>query len=942
MLNVRLIVFLLLLIPSALYSQTADDLFARFEQSKGAQRIEAANSLFEELYAQELTDSIIWFDRSVKADSVNAMVYFWMGELKFEESDFGKAIGLFEQAEKLIGQQQLLLLGDCLSDLAISYARAGQFSNGIATAARAVAIDEQLADKSRLLITLNTLGSIYIMAKQPDDGEKYVRRSLELAVELNDSVKMAARTATLGEVCQMAGRYNEAYNYAYKAFRLDSLRNDRMRMAIRQTQMANALMKMGQLEPASMLLNDARPVLQAAGNIVSLAICLNQQGYVALMQERWREAVDYYRQAYHIYVRTGDRNSKLTSLWGLWHAYGHLDAAKALAYMEDYTALRDSIYQDNVTRVTADYNARYENDELKRQNEQAQHDNRILMIGGIATLGLLLTIMGMLIYALRLKSRTARMQQQLRMARDRFFTNITHELRTPLTVINSATDMLMQHAEERDDDDDRQLTHNVKRHSSTLLELINQMLDIARLNNVSDVDQKQWRNGDVTEFVSVMRESYEAYARSRSVRLRYEPESTGVMMDFIEDYMRKILRNLLSNAVKFTGEGSTVTIVTRTKGEWLLLSVSDEGPGLTDDELAHIFEPFYRASSGSQQQGTGIGLPLVKLCVEAMQGSISAESTPGQGTCFTVALPLHHEGAAALSMETGEMLPDEVTLPYVTTLPDDEEADGEHSTGLLIVEDAPEVALYMGRLMPADYSVAYAGNGNEALEKARQLMPDLIVTDVMMPGMDGLELCRQVRSDSLLCHIPVIMVTAKASPEDRLAGLQAGADAYMEKPFSSDELSVRIKTLLQQRQMLQQRYRQMGSQPVVEEEATDDLQGAELMQPLREQDIRFLKQVDELLRKQFQTYDVNLELIASELCITRLQLNRKMKALLGESMRDHVNRVRTELACKLLSEGNMNISEVARTCGIDDVAYFSRFFRKMTGKSPSEYKNQTY
>lgn len=483
------------------------------------------------------------------------------------------------------------------------------------------------------------------------------------------------------------------------------------------------------------------------------------------------------------------------------------------------------------------------------------------------------------------------------------------------------------------------------------------MLDIARMGSEEGKvrSSEPWVHGDVTAFVAMMRESYAAYAQKRGIALSYD-RGMAVEMDFVEDYLRKILRNLISNAIKFSKTGSTVTITTRTDGDKLLIDVADQGEGISEEQLPHIFEPFYQVASDKYIIGTGVGLPLAKLCAEAMQGTISVASRQGKGSTFTVALPLRRKTSdeepqkkdyrlqmEAHRLQTSDyrLQTEEFGLEAEGLMADDEESwqnidaedDGdENATRLFIVEDAPEVAHYVARMMPVDYIVSFATNGSEAIAKARRMVPDIVVSDVMMPGIDGLELCRQIRADSLLCHIPVVMVTAKVTAEDRLAGLQAGADAYIEKPFSGKELLVQIENLLQQRQLLQQQYANRNTSLNITEGSASPAEGSP-----SKRDAEFLDKVERLLEKQLLDGNINLEQMASDLCITRLQLNRKIKALLGENMRDHVNRVRIERACRLLGEGNGNVSEVARLCGIDDVAYFSRFFRKMTGMSPTEY-----
>lgn len=415
--NMRKLLFLCLWSMSLpLSAQTAiDTLTLQFEEATGQQRIETANQVMNLLHQKEVTDSLIQFDHSTKDETVMAEVYFWVGENKFlDDLDFKCSAMYFEKALALIPEENVERRSDCLNDLSISYAREGLYSQALTAATQTVHLDEQLNDKERLMYSLNNLGGIYMMAKQTEKARKYILRSLELARELNDSIRIAVRLGSLAEQAQYDGNYDQALKYAYEAFVLDSLRGDEMKMAVRQVQMANALTKTGDLTRADELMKAANPILSDGGNFVSLAICLNQQGYVAYCNGQWKQAADYYSAAYAIYDRTGDRHSKLTTLWGLWHSYSHLNPDKAFKYMEHYSTLKDSLYQDEVARLGADYDARYENEKLNMQNEEMKSHNRRIVIGSAVAIGGLLIVIALLAYTLRQRSHTSRLQQVLR------------------------------------------------------------------------------------------------------------------------------------------------------------------------------------------------------------------------------------------------------------------------------------------------------------------------------------------------------------------------------------------------------------------------------------------------------------------------------------------------------------------------------------------------
>ena len=451
------------------------------------------------------------------------------------------------------------------------------------------------------------------------------------------------------------------------------------------------------------------------------------------------------------------------------------------------------------------------------------------------------------------------------------------------------------------------------------------------------MQQPAWKHGDVVPLIRSIAESHATIAATAGITLAFEPQEKQVLMDYVGDYVQKIVQNLLSNAIKFTAPGGEIHLSTSTDGRNFVLRVSDTGIGFTPEQKEHIFKPFYQVSNDTQGIGTGIGLSLVSLSVEKMKGTIEVHSAPGEGSVFTVILPIVAKGEVISKYE-----PDPVPEPLpvaeageaaIELTADDGDADASDGTHVLIVEDTPEVARYMKRQFPADagYRFHFAADGEEALEKARQLVPDLIITDVMMPRMDGFELCRRVRADELICHVPVIMVTARATHEDRLQGLQAGADAYLEKPFHADELTLRAAKLLEQRELLRRKY----SEAVAS--------GGEVQSAVQsEGDKAFIEKVTDAVRTAISSGKgrIDYDALAYALCLSRAQLNRKVKAVTGCTTTDFILQIRIAMAKQYLDCSNLSIGEIALRCGMDSDSYFCTLFKKCTGMTPLQYKNR--
>lgn len=443
---------------------------------------------------------------------------------------------------------------------------------------------------------------------------------------------------------------------------------------------------------------------------------------------------------------------------------------------------------------------RYEHEqhraEIESVNQQYRTERtlkRLSFAAGMLVVILAAVIVCFMLYALRARKRKQEVQHQLDEMRLSFFTNITHEFRTPLTVILGYSRMMEEGKVPMGDI--TRVANMVSRQGSRLLSLINQLLDIQKVK--SAVGKSDWHRGDVVLFLSNIIESHLNMAHSHGIRLLYAPKQQKAVCDFVPDYAQKVVCNLVTNAIKFSKEGSEVLVSLDVGEEMLQMRVADFGSGISQADQQRIFEPFYQTESDKKNVGSGVGLALVKQIVSALNGSISLVSKVGEGSVFTVRIPVKApEGVEVKSLESLGSVPTSIlfnaesdVLPesdHSASISEADDADDDNPSDtrqlVLIVEDNADVAEYMTMQLKARYRLVIAHDGMEGLEKATQLVPDIIVTDVMMPRMDGYELCQAVKQSEVLNHIPVIMVTAKTSQEDKLRGLQLGVDAYIYSP----------------------------------------------------------------------------------------------------------------------------------------------------------------
>ncbi|QHJ07779.1 7TM diverse intracellular signaling domain-containing protein [Hymenobacter busanensis] len=527
--------------------------------------------------------------------------------------------------------------------------------------------------------------------------------------------------------------------------------------------------------------------------------------------------------------------------------------------------------------------------------------------------------------------RTSHKLQELDELKTRFFTNISHELRTPLTLIISPLEQLLSESRHEPGAAPRPEYALMHRNARRLLQLINQLLDIARL------ESGQMRLAaapvDLARLVGTSVAAFESLAASRDVALSFEAESELPDVYLDADQFDKILYNLLGNALKFTPAGGQVTVSVGLAHEHAVLRVRDTGVGIPAEHLPLIFDRFHQVDSNLTRlhDGTGIGLALVKELVTLHHGAVRVMSTVGQGTTFVVELPL---GAAHLTPAELADAPLEAQAPQVPELRGskllalteaDSEPTGEDARPLvLVVEDNPEMRDYLRTCLATDFRVLTADDGEQGLQRIVAAVPDLVVSDLMMPRLDGLELCRRLRADERTSHIPVILLTARSEQETRLAGFGLGADEYLTKPFRPDELRVRIHNLIRQRQLLRQRF------------------GRELKLELSEvsvtsTDEAFLSRAMNVVEQHLADADFSVEAFAEHMAMSRVQLHRKLKALTDQSTSEFVRTLRLRRAAVLLQGQAGNVAEVADQVGFANLSYFAKCFRELYNQTPSEY-----
>lgn len=567
---------------------------------------------------------------------------------------------------------------------------------------------------------------------------------------------------------------------------------------------------------------------------------------------------------------------------------------------------------------------------------------------------LLLVFLAVFIYTYIYKLRHRMdMEQKMAGVKLRFFTDVSHELRTPLTLISGPLGEVL--AQEPLSKQARSHLELAQKNTSRLLELVNQILDFRKIQNGHI--RLTLAETDMLPLLRRVMSYYDDLARQKNIHYVLDGAPSALTLWLDADKFEKIIFNLLSNAFKYTEPGKSIVVTLETTDEEVKVKVADEGRGIEASRLGHIFDRFVSVSKGNEMQpSSGIGLSLVKELVQLHHATIKVDSEIGKGSCFTLAFPLGREtydGDTSVNFIRKEDVPADSPEGEVSPAdPDgtpgagaDSDSDGKsvpRRITILVVEDNEELRRFIVSILSEAYRVREAENGQKGLEIVKREEIDFILTDVMMPVMDGMEMVRLIKGDPLICHIPIVVLTAKTSLDDRIEGLENGIDDYLVKPFSSTYLRGRVDNLIRQRQMLQQAFMAScltDNRPV--SGAAPPHQPIELQMPqVVDYDREFISRVMDFFEQNMSNVDLAVEDFADALNMSRTSFYRKVKAVIGLSPVDFIRQIRIKRAVQFINAGEESLSQIAYKVGFSDPKYFSKCFKRDMGMPPLEYKQK--
>jgi signal transduction histidine kinase/DNA-binding response OmpR family regulator len=843
--------------------------------------------------------------------------------------------------------------GTALKYMALYYWVTGDYDPATKYAIEMLRTFEATSNVLGLSQAYNLLGLIHERSQDFEKAKYYYTKALEIRQKAGLKRDVAYSFNSLGSLYYNLAKYDEAGEYFQKSLKIRKELKDEDGLSQTYGNLAVIFMKKKEYTAAVEYFQTALAILDKLGNKYRTMVNYTNLGEVYIYLKKYDEAGRYLQAAlamattlHHkeVLAEVYDKLTLLESATG--------QHEQALAYLELKHLYLDSIYTEKKAKQIAEVEARYQTEKKDQtilalqQQKEIQNLKQLYLVLGLLAMSLIAAA----IYFLQRshhrkvsgllenqKSLNLRLQEADQL-KSNLFANISHEFRTPLTLIlTPIEDKLASPSLAASEKESLRL---VARNANRLLSLVNQLLDLTKLE--AKKMELVVQQGDLKKFLTVVSASFDSLAENKNIRFEKSIALEAFDSWFDADKLEKIVNNILFNAFKFTPEGGQVRFVIAQSPQTndLEITISDTGKGIPEDEQQHIFSPFYqsRQAADDARFGTGLGLSLVKELVNLYQGTIQLTSVLHEGTTLRITLPQTKERLPvfAVFMEEISAAGSLATKPAADLLPrhHDEineeaalEREGMHEDTVLIVEDNDDLRNYIASTLQGEFVTLTAKDGIEGYALAVERIPDLVISDVMMPNLDGMGLTEKLKADERTSHIPVVLLTAKADRGSKIEGLQTGADDYLSKPFSSEELRIRIANLIEQRKKLAIIYRagySVAAAPPKEPSLND----------------KFLMKAKQLVEDNIADPGFGVEKMAEDMHLSRAQLFRKLKAIAGLSPNEFINEIRLQKAAHLILSKADTLTQIGYAVGFNEQSYFAKRFRKKFGVAPSEYSKK--
>jgi signal transduction histidine kinase/DNA-binding response OmpR family regulator len=905
--SAKILFILLLFFPQLVWAQKLDSLLAQLEshKSQDTARVTLLTSIAGSFWgsnpprikqygeeALELAQELK-FTRGI-ADAYGCIsLYYW------SQTDFTRTIDFSMLALKEYERcQNKKGISWCLGTIGLSYAQGKKYEKAIQFQSQALELNREIKNKEGIARNLNNLGNVYEIKKDYNKALAYYQQALTLRMALGSEADILMPIVNVGCAYMELGNYRIAKTYFQRSLAMAEKFDNKNMIAFANQNLGDLSFRTGAYENAKSYINKALQIAIDIGD-----------------KKRIEEVYELLKK-----IEVSRNNFK-----------------EAFRHQESLQSLRDTLYSQERATQLAQFEAGMEAEKREQAIALLEQDNKIKLLSRnllLVGLAFVVVVAGLIYYFQRKKNRKdqqlLRHQEELNsklvevdQTKSRLFANISHEFRTPLTLILSPVEekLLGEDLSQKD----KISFQTIGRSANRLLELVNQVLELSKLE--SGFMKLKPQSGNLYNFIMPVLSSFDSMADMGQVQYTKEVRVPESPLLFDGDKIEKILTNLLSNAFKFSPKAGRVDIkvVATEKEKNIELTIEIKNPGsvIASGTLDKIFEPFFQGDNTPTRgiPGTGLGLSLVKELVKLHGGDIHVASTANEGTVFTVTLPLEKSDMPATIPATERI----ETIAFAEELSENNPAGADATKEtILIVEDNQDVRSLIRHGLEAHYNILEASTGKEGVEVAREKPVDLVVSDVMMPVMNGVELCHLLKNDERTSHVPIILLTARADHESKLEGLRTGADDYVVKPFNMQELQARIVNLIGQRKKLIQKYNQHIV--IHPHEIT--------VTPLDE---RFIQKAIQIVEANLDNTELNVDKMSAELGMGRANLQRKLKSITGLAPSEFIQDFRLRRAALLIENKADTVSQIAYQVGFSDHSYFTKCFKKKFGKVPSEW-----
>ncbi len=977
---VRPFLILFLFFSITLYSQTKLD---SLKQELSLQNADSTRvKLLLELFHEYQQDSIqkaetiileaIELSKTSRNDYLTVEGYKRYGDFLRIQSREDSAIAVHRASIKLAEKNGFLEgKSDALVGMGNSYWQKGDFDQAIALYEENIVLTKKTKDLGRMSRSYVGLGAIHSQSGDYTKAMEYFTMASKNFLQLKDERNYAVAIGNIGYIQRSLENYESAVQYFKITDSVYTKLNNVSGQAFSAYNLSVVYKNIGKLDSAIFFNTKGRELYTQLGYKKRVSYCYFTLGEIYRKQENFQDALKSYRQSLEISQAVDDSVQIGYSSMAVADMYGELkddensityldNAAKvanalkldilamdiherlakryartgntdqAYRNLQEFVVLKDSLYTKEKRELGSEIEAKYQNEQKtkeiallasEKELQTLQLNKRENERNAIIALALLALLSAVLAYnQYRIKKRSNKELQHLDKLKSNFFANISHEFRTPLTLIKGP----IEHLEQNPDDHlMRADIKMIRRNTNKVLSLVNQLLELSRIDQGKL--QLKPTEGDIYKFLSTAASSFNSHAAQRNMDYRVTIPEGFLWASFDRDKLEKVVYNLLSNAFKFSQDHEFVGFSANYVNEELIIKVSDSGRGISEEKLPFIFDRFYQVDGGTtkDREGSGIGLSLSKDLVELMDGTITVSSEEGKGTFFTIQLPIEQikTRQADRNLSKTAMHPADSRSSAF----DLNKEDQRDLPQILLVEDNEDMRQFIKGILLKKYRIHEAMNGQEGMEQAISKTPSLIITDLMMPKMDGIELCKKLKTNLETSHIPIIMLTARAGIGNKIEGLESGADEYLTKPFDADELDVRVKNLVAQRLRLRDYYDKKELKIDPDKIATSSL------------DKKFLEGLLALLEAEYMNPNFGVPEIQKGMAMSRSQLHRKLRALTGESPSEVLRNFRLKRAAQLLSQKADTVTQIAYQVGFNNLSYFAKCFKELYGVSPSAY-----